>query len=209
MEFIKQNIYYILFVTLIVEWPITAFVWAEYASQGKLNLLLFSALAVLWDIIGDISIYTLWRYFFDRKYINRLNPVKKVKQFITEKKFLNNLLEHYPFFFFLLVKITPYVSTPSLFSIGMKKYHFWKFLFFSAVISCIVKAVYISLGYLWWISLAKLKLIHEWWSELVLFLIIWVFIFYFIKLFLIKLSKKLIKLLKKNLKNLVHTNKEE
>ena len=209
MEFIKQNIYYILFVTLIVEWPLTAFVWAEYASQGKLNLLLFSALAVLWDIIGDISIYTLWRYFFDRKYINRLNPVKKVKQFITEKKFLNNLLEHYPFFFFLLVKITPYVSTPSLFSIGMKKYHFWKFLFFSAVISCIVKAVYISLGYLWWISLAKLQLIHEWWSELVLFLIIWVFIFYIIKLFLIKFSKKLIKLLKKNLKNLVHTNKEE
>ena len=144
MEFIKQNIYYILFVTLIVEWPITAFVWAEYASQGKLNLLLFSALAVLWDIIGDISIYTLWRYFFDRKYINRLNPVKKVKQFITEKKFLNNLLEHYPFFFFLLVKITPYVSTPSLFSIGMKKYHFWKFLFFSAVISCIVQAGH------WW-----------------------------------------------------------
>ena len=209
MEFIKQNIYYILFVTLIVEWPITAFVWAEYASQGKLNLLLFSALAVLWDIIGDISIYTLWRYFFDRKYINRLNPIKKVKQFITEKKFLNNLLEHYPFLFFLLVKITPYVSTPSLFSIGMKKYHFWKFLFFSAVISCIVKAVYISLGYLWWISLAKLQLIHEWWSELVLFLIIWVLIFYFIKLFLIKFSKKLIKLLKKNLKKLVHTNKEE
>ena len=209
MEFIKQNIYYILFVTLIVEWPITAFVWAEYASQGKLNLLLFSALAVLWDIIGDISIYTLWRYFFDRKYINRLNPVKKVKQFITEKKFLNNLLEHYPFFSFLLVKITPYVSTPSLFSIGMKKYHFWKFLFFSAVISCIVKAVYISLGYLWWISLAKLQLIHEWWSELVLFVIIWVLIFYFMKLFLIKFSKKLIAWLRKNLKKMVHANKEE
>jgi len=209
MEFIKQNIYYILFVTLIVEWPITAFVWAEYASQGKLNLLLFSALAVFWDIIGDISIYTLWRYFFDRKYINRLNTVKKVKQFITEKKFLNNLLEHYPFFFFLLVKITPYVSTPSLFSIGMKKYHFWKFLFFSAVISCIVKAVYISLGYLWWISLAKLQLIHEWWSELVLFVIIWVLIFYFMKLFLIKFSKKLIAWLRKNLKKMVHANKEE
>ena len=209
MEFIKQNIYYILFVTLIVEWPITAFVWAEYASQGKLNLLLFSVLAVLWDIIGDISIYTLWRYFYDRKYINRLNPVKKVKQFITEKKFLNNLFEHYSFFFFLVVKITPYVSTPSLFSVGMKKYHFLKFLFFSAVISCIVKAVYISLGYLWWISLAKLQLIHEWWSELVLFVIIWVLIFYFIKLFLIKFSKKLIKRLKKNLKKIVHTNKED
>ena len=209
MEFIKQNIYYILFVALIVEWPITAFVWGEYASQGMLNLFLFGILAVLWDIIWDISIYTLWRYFYERKYINRLNPIKKVKQYITEKKFLENLLEHYPFFFFLVVKITPYISTPSLFSVGMKKYHFWKFLFFSVVISCIVKAVYISLWYLWWISLAKLKLIHEWWSELVLFIIIWVIIFYVIKLFLSKYSKRLIARLKKNLKKMVHTRWEE
>ena len=124
MEFIRQNIYYILFMALIVEWPITAFVWAEYASQWKLNLFLFSFLAVLWDIIGDISIYTLGRYFYERKYVNRLNPVKKMKEYITEKKFFENLLVQYPFFFFLVVKITPYISTPSLFSVGMKKYHF-------------------------------------------------------------------------------------
>lgn len=209
MEFIKQNIYYILFVALIVEWPITAFVWAEYASQGKLNIFLFGVLAVLWDIIGDVSIYTLWRYFYERKYINRLNPIKKVKQYISEKKFLENLLEHYPFFSFLVVKITPYISTPSLFSVGMKKYHFWKFLFFSVVISCIVKTIYISLWYLWWISLAKLKLIHEWWSELVLFLIIWIIIFYFIKFFLIKFSRKLISRCKKNFKIMIHHKKEE
>ena len=204
MEFIKHNIYYILFVALIVEWPITAFVWGEYASQWKLNLFLFSFLAVLWDIIVDISIYTLWRYFYEWKYVNKLNPIKKVKEYITEKHFLENLLAHYPFFFFLVVKITPYISTPSLFSVWMKKYHFWKYLFFSILISCIVKAVYISLWYLWWISLAKLKLIHEGRSELALFLIIWVGLFYLMKLFLKKFSKKLIARIKKYIKKVVH-----
>ncbi len=204
MEFIRQNIYYILFMALIVEWPITAFVWAEYASQWKLNLFLFSFLAVLWDIIGDISIYTLGRYFYERKYVNRLNPVKKMKEYITEKKFFENLLVQYPFFFFLVVKITPYISTPSLFSVGMKKYHFWKYLFYSVLISCIVKAVYISLWYLWWISLARLKLIQEWRSELALFLIIWVVLFYLMKLFLKKFSKKLIARIKKYIKKVVH-----
>ena len=204
MEFIRQNIYYILFMALIIEWPITAFVWAEYASQWKLNLFLFSFLAVLWDIIGDISIYTLGRYFYERKYVNRLNPVKKMKEYITEKKFFENLLVQYPFFFFLVVKITPYISTPSLFSVGMKKYHFWKYLFYSVLISCIVKAVYISLWYLWWISLARLKLIQEWRSELALFLIIWVVLFYLMKLFLKKFSKKLIARIKKYIKKVVH-----
>ena len=204
MEFIRQNIYYILFMALIVEWPITAFVWAEYASQWKLNLFLFSFLAVLWDIIGDISIYTLGRYFYERKYVNRLNSVKKMKEYITEKKFFENLLVQYPFFFFLVVKITPYISTPSLFSVGMKKYHFWKYLFYSVLISCIVKAVYISLWYLWWISLARLKLIQEWRSELALFLIIWVVLFYLMKLFLKKFSKKLIARIKKYIKKVVH-----
>jgi hypothetical protein len=113
-------------------------------------------------------------------------------------------LVHYPFFFFLVVKITPYISTPSLFSVWMKKYHFWKYLFFSILISCIVKAVYISLWYLWWISLAKLKLIHEGRSELALFLIIWVGLFYLMKLFLKKFSKKLIARIKKYIKKVVH-----
>jgi membrane protein DedA with SNARE-associated domain len=205
MNFIRQNIYYILFISLIVEWPITAFVWAEYASQGKLNLFLFSFLAVLWDIIWDVCIYTCWRYFYEWKYINRLYPIKKVKEYVTEKKFLENLLEHYPFFFFLVVKITPYISTPSLFSVWMKKYAFWKYLFFSVIISCIVKAVYISLWYLWGISLAKLKLIQEWWSEMALFLIIWILLFYLMKLFLKKFSKKLIVWIKKYFKKFVNS----
>ena len=192
MEFIKNNIYYFLFIGLLVEWPIIGFVGWEYASQGKLNLMLFLGLAVIADIIWDVCIYSCWRFFNNRKYIDKFSPVKKVKNYISEKRFFQKLLSDFPFFFFLIVKITPYISTPSLFSVWVKKYHFWKFLFFSMLISCIVKIVYISLWYLWWISLAKLRLIQEWWSEFILFVIIWFILFCLVKIFLKKFSKRLI-----------------
>lgn len=196
MAFIKSNIYYFLFVALLLEWPITAFVWWEYASQGKLNLILFLSLAVIADIVWDVCIYSCWRFFNNWKYIDKFSPVKKVKNYISEKRFFQKLLSDFPFFFFLIVKITPYISTPSLFSVWVKKYHFWKFLFFSLLISCIVKIVYISLWYLWWISLAKLKLIQEWWGEFILFVIIWFILFYLVKIFLKKFSKRMISWMK-------------
>lgn len=196
MEFIKNNIYYFLFVALVIEWPIIAFVGGEYASQWKLNIVLFLILAVIADIIWDVCIYSCWRFFNNWKYIDRFNPVKRMKDYINEKKFFQKLLSDFPFFFFLIVKITPYISTPSLFSVWVKKYHFWKFMFFSILISCIVKSVYISLWYLWWISLSKLKLIQEWRGEFVLFVIIGIGIFYLIKLFLKKFSKRLISWMK-------------
>lgn len=204
MNFIRNNIYFFLFIALTIEWPITGFVGGEYASQGKLNLFLLFILAVFWDIIWDICIYFCWRFFYKWKYINKFKFIKKIKKYVTEKEFLENLLVKYPFFFFLIVKITPYLSTPSLFSVWMKKYHFWKFLFFSILISCIVKTVYISLGYLWWISLAKLQLIQEWRRELVLFIIIGVALFYLIKYLLKKFSKRLINWSKKKLQNFRH-----
>ena len=196
MEFIKNNIYYFLFIALVIEWPIIAFVGGEYASQWKLNIVLFLVLAVIADIIWDVCIYSCWRFFNNWKYIDKFSPVKKVKNYISEKKFFQKLLSDFPFFFFLIVKITPYISTPSLFSVWVKKYHFWKFLFFSLLISCIVKIVYISLWYLWWISLARLKLIQEWRGEFILFVIIWFILFYLVKFFLKKFSKRLISWMK-------------
>lgn len=201
MEFIKNNIYYFLFIALVIEWPIIAFVGGEYASQWKLNIVLFLILAVIADIIWDVCIYSCWRFFNNWKYIDKFSPVKKVKNYISEKRFFQKLLSDFPFFFFLIVKITPYISTPSLFSVWVKKYHFWKFMFFSILISCIVKSVYISLWYLWWISLARLKLIQEWRSEFILFMIIGIGIFYLIKAFLKKFSNQIISEFKQKFKH--------
>ena len=81
MEFIKNNIYYFLFIALVIEWPIIAFVGGEYASQWKLNIVLFLILAVIADIIWDVCIYSCWRFFNNWKYIDKFSPVKKVKNY--------------------------------------------------------------------------------------------------------------------------------
>ena len=181
LGFIRKNIYYFLFVILIFEWPVTAFVGWDYAAQWELNLALFCIVALAWDVVGDLVLYFLWRFFYDSKLINKFNPIKKARDYIVDWQFLEKLLKKYAFIYFLVVKVTPYFSWVWLFSAGMKKYSFWKFLFYSVFISCIAKAFYIWLWYLWWISLANLEMIHKWWSGFILLLIIWFFIFSLIK----------------------------
>jgi membrane protein DedA with SNARE-associated domain len=193
MSFVRNHIYYFLFIILIFEWPITSFVGWNYASQWDLSLVLFSIVALAWDVVWDVMLYFLWRYFHKSKLVNRFNILKRTKDYIVEQKFLEKLLSKYAFLYFLVVKITPYISGTWLTVAWIKKYDFWKFLFYSLIISCIVKAVYIWLGYLWGISLAKLKLIHRWWGNFVIFLVLWVILFYLAKIF----SKKFIIRLKK------------
>ena len=196
MNFIKQNLYYFLFVILIFEWPITSFICGNYAAQGELNLILLYIIALAGDVVGDLALYFLWRFFYKSKFLNRFNPLKKAKNYIIEQKNLEKFLSKYAFLYLFIVKITPYLSGTWLFLAWVKKYNFRKFLLYSIVISCIVKTVYIWLGYLWWISLANLELIHEWWSNFILFLILWFILFWLVK----KISKTFIACLKEKYK---------
>lgn len=198
MNFIKQNIYYFLFVILIFEWPITSFVCGDYAAQWELNLLLLCLIALAGDVVWDLAIYFLWRFFYKSKFLNKFNPLKKAKDYIIGQRTLEKFLSKYAFLYLFVVKFTPYLSGTWLFLAWVKKYNFWKFLLYSTIISCIVKAVYIWLGYLWWISLAKLKIIQEWWSNFIFFLILWIIIFYVARLLSIKFMIRLKKKLRKN-----------
>ncbi len=192
MNFFKQNIYYFLFVLLIFEWPVTAFIAWDYVAQWKLNLVLLGIVALAWDVTGDLVLYFLWRYFHKSKLINKFNFLKKAKDYVIEHKFLEKLLLKYSFPYFFVVKITPYLSGTWLAIAWIKKYSFWKFLAYSVIISCIVKAVYIWCWYLWGISLAKLQLIHHWWGNFILFFALWIILFCLVK----SISKKIILKLK-------------
>ena len=196
MSFFKQNIYFVLFVILIFESPITSFIGGEYCAQWELNLVLFCIVALAGDVVGDFALYFLWRYFHKSKLVNKFHLLKKAKEYIVEQKFLEKLLSKYAFLYFLVVKITPYVSGTWLTIAGIKKYNFRKFSFYSIFISCIVKAIHIWLGYLWWISLAKLQLIHKGWSNFILILILWIIVFYVTR----ALSKKFVLRLKEKFK---------
>ena len=75
MNFIKQNIYYFLFVILIFERTVTAFVGGDYAAQWELNLVLFCIIALAGDVVGDMALYFLWRYFHKSKRIKKFNTL--------------------------------------------------------------------------------------------------------------------------------------
>lgn len=67
---------------------------------------------------------------------------------MTQRNILKTIYTRSPFFYFLIVKITPYLAMPSLISLGIKKTNFRVYMKYSLIMSIIVKAIYITAGYL-------------------------------------------------------------
>lgn len=89
--------------------------------------------------------------------LHRITRLYRHHERFTEKKLFKNLYTKYPFFYFFIVKITPYLSAPSLMSVGIKKMNFFKFLMYSTLVSLIVKTVYVGMGYLGSVSISQLE----------------------------------------------------
>lgn len=192
MSFIKQHIYLFLLLLTITEGPITSFVSSGFAAQGFLRIEYVFAIALLWDIIWDIILYLIGRFLY------KIQRIKRQHQKITKNKLYKNLYEKYPFLFFLIVKITPYLSAPSLISTGIKKRKFFSFLKYSFFVSIIVKTVYITIGYLWSVSLGQLNRFLDGRKMIMLYIVGGVLLFRWIK----KLYQRLVKVLKKEIKKL-------
>lgn len=190
MSFIKQHIYLFLLLLTITEGPITSFVSSGFAAQGFLRIEYVFAIALLWDIIWDVILYLIGRFLYKIKRIQRQH------QKISNNKFYKNLYEKYPLLFFLIVKITPYLSTPSLISTGIKKRKFFSFLKYSFFVSVIVKTVYITIGYLWSVSLGQLDKFLDGRKMTILYIVGGVLLFRWTK----KLYQKLAEILKNKAK---------
>ena len=186
MSFIKQHIYLFLLLLTTTEGPITSFVSAGFAAQGALRIEYVFAIALLWDVIWDVVLYMIGRFLYKIKRIQRQH------QKITNNKLYKNLYEKYPFLFFLIVKITPYLSAPSLISTGIKKRNFFSFLKYSFFVSIIVKTVYITIGYLWSVSLGQLNKFLDGRKMAIIYIVGWVLLFRWIK----KLYQRLAKVLR-------------
>lgn len=185
MSFIQQHAYLFLLVLTTTEGPITSFVSAGFAAQGLLRIEYVFGIAVLWDILWDVFLYILGRFLY------KISRVKKRHKNMTQKNIFKNIYKKYPFIYFLIVKITPYLSSTSLISTGIKKMKFFVFLLYSISISIIVKTVYVWLGYLWSISIGQLKNFLEWRKMGVLYIITGIFLFRCSKKFYQRVSNKL------------------
>lgn len=91
------------------------------------------------------------------RFLYKIGRLRRYHEHFTEKKIFRNLYTKYPFFYFFIVKITPYLSAPSLMSVGIKKMNFFNFLMYSALVSLIVKTVYVGMGYLGSVSISQLE----------------------------------------------------
>lgn len=170
-QIIKQHIYLYLLILTIVEWPITSFVSAGAAAQGVLRIEYVALIAFLGDLIGDIFLYSLWRFS------HKINFLKRFSYFSQEKKFLSNILKKRPFFFMLIVKFTPYLSSPSLFFAGIRKMRFSLFFGYSLIISVLVKIVYLAIGYFWAITIHQLTSFLDGRQQIVWYSIWWIVLF--------------------------------
>jgi len=167
----KQNIYLYLLILTTIEGPITSFVSAWFAAQWVLRIEYVAIIAFLWDIIWDIFLYMIWRLF------GKISFLKKFQLFSKEQSFLKRTLDKSPFLYLLVVKFTPYLSTPSLIYAWSKKMKVRLFVIYSFVISIFVKIIYLTLGYMGSFSVKQVRHFIDWWKQIVLYVLIWVWLF--------------------------------
>lgn len=194
-QIIKQNIYLYLLILTTVEWPITSFIAAGAAAQGILRIEYVAIIAFLGDVIGDIAIYFIWRFS------NRFPFLKKISYFSQDKHFLSKVLQKTPFIYFLVAKFTPYLSAPSLIFAWAKKFPIKWFLFYSFVISIFVKITYLTMWYLWVISIKQLTAFLQWRQKVAWYLIWWIILFFITRHIYLNIGKRIKKKSEEKIKN--------
>jgi len=183
LSFIKQHIYIFLLFLTTTEGPITTFVAAGFAAQWYLNFFYIAIIALVWDLIWDITIYCVWRGS------HRLKFTKKFHYFLTQKSFLKKLLDRSTFLYFLIVKITPYLATPALMFVWVKKMKFSKYFAHAFITSLLVKAVYLTIWYFGAVSIKELTHFLNGWKQIIIYIISGIILFLATKRLYIYLSK--------------------
>jgi len=187
IEFFKSHIYLLLLFLTTTEWPITSFVASGFAAQWLLNLWYVILIAFVWDIIWDVFAYFFGRFFANL--IQRIKFLKRFYDFENQKWFFSKLSKKSPFAYFLLIKITPYIATPSLIYMWIKKMKFRYFFFYSFCTSIIVKAVYLFLWYIGSVSLRQLTSFVDGRKQVMIYVIGGILILWWIKKLYFYLSK--------------------
>lgn len=175
IEILKQHIYLYIFILTIIEWPITSFVSAWLAAQSILNIKYVIVIALSWDIIMDIILYIIWITFNKYKFLGKFSIFNK------QKNFLSKSIKKRPFLYLLIIKFTPYLAIPWLIFAGTKKMKFKKYLIYSFIISIFIKILYLTIWYTWSLWLKQLNHLIAGWKQIVLYIIISIFFFLFIK----------------------------
>lgn len=171
LAFFKQHIYLYIFILTTIEGPVTTFISAWLSAQGFLRIEYVALLAFLWDVIGDLFLYSIGRGAHKFKFW------KKFKYFSKQKDFLEKNLKKNPFVYMLIVKMTPYLATPGLIFAWKNKMNAKLFTLYAFVISILVKIIYLTIGYFGFFGIRQLERFLNGWKQVAMYIIAGILLF--------------------------------
>ncbi len=164
---IQQNPYLALLIVTTLEWPIATFVGAGLAAHQILRIEYVIIITIIGDVVGDCALYMIGRYFHQRW------PIHRLIQKLPRKERLDRSFNRKSWAYMVIGKFTPYLAAPTLIFAGVQHMNPVRFVWYSLIISTLVKAVYIILWYLGAVSVQQLQWFLSWRTSIAGYLIIW------------------------------------
>lgn len=144
LSFMSTNSYFIIFILMIVEGPITTIIASFFASQGTFNVYLIVTLAIIGDLIADLVLFYLGK-IHQTKFLDKRAEKHHIGKQKLEK--MKKMLLMHPYKAMFLIKITPPIAPIGLILAGLTKMKIHKFLIYTIPISILTKSIYAAVGF--------------------------------------------------------------
>lgn len=140
LPFIQSHGYFIMFLAMLVEGPITTYIASFAASLNLFNIYLIFILAIFGNFLTDIMYYYIGRFGIGSGFRKKYS-----KYFHNEK--LNSHLKRNMGKTILIIKLLPPLPVPGLILTGALNLHLKKFLFYSFFINILMALFFTLFGF--------------------------------------------------------------
>jgi len=143
LAFVQNHGYFIVFLLVIVEGPLTNYVAAFASSLGFFNVYIILILSILANYMADLIYFFIGRLgkkaLVERRINNLLDSerIKKIKEYLGKN----------PGKILTIIKIAPPLPMPGLILAGTTNMKTSKFIFYSFIITVVLSSFFTVLGY--------------------------------------------------------------
>lgn len=141
LEKVKGGWYALMFILMVVEWPLITLAAAVLASMGFFNIFIVAILGWLGDMIGDFLFFSIGRFWLKNFSKKTKIDTDSEKSFVSK---LDTIIDKNLLLAIFIVKFIPYAPPIGFPYIGRSKIPFMKF-FRNSMISCLPIPIIITI----------------------------------------------------------------
>lgn len=171
-DFLRQYGYWIILPLMIIEGPMVTVAAAILAKLGAFNVWIVLLLSITGDIIGDIILYFVGR-FFGMKFVRKIGKYIGITEKIVLK--IENYFKKHGGKTIFTIKSTTGLCWATFVSAGIFKMDFKKFLLYSFLGGVVWSGFLTILGYFYGYLWVEIKKYLDWAGWFVLFMTILTF----------------------------------